>query len=224
MNGGYIYDQLTGQWLSRQNYQYLSNYDIPTSMAEGWKFDRSYYGSDGMQRGQHRDGDYVVTRPHGYVPYQSVVQPYGRYAYNPNQDQYPRRRDEERASGRTALLPQVRQFEFTMNRSDNYVHRPGEVVTMGIDYDQMPTAVVPPPQQPMLDQYGRPTLPPGFVAPQGLLGHPQTQEIERAGTVGVMADKDDLLDTKTVRLLRMKCIGLKKLTELSLQIEIVLTI
>ena len=62
MSSGYIYDQLTGLWLSRQNYQYLSNYDMHTDMAEGWRFDRNYYGSDGMQHGLHRDGDYVVTR------------------------------------------------------------------------------------------------------------------------------------------------------------------
>ena len=128
-------------------------------------------------------GDYVVTRPEGYVPYQSVVQPDGRYAYNPNQDQYPRRRDEERASGRMALLPQARQFEFTTNRSDNYVNRPGEEVTMGINYDQMRTAAVPPPQQPMLEQYGRPALPPAFVPPQGLMG-PSPNPRNRAGGCG----------------------------------------
>lgn len=57
-----------------------------------------------------------------------------------------------------------------MNRSDNFVHQAGEVVTMGINYDQMRTATVLPLQQSMLDQYGRPVLPLGSVAAQGPLG------------------------------------------------------
>lgn len=105
------------------------------------------------------------------MPYQSVVQPDGRYAYNPNQDQYPRKRGQGLFSARTAFLPQARQFEFTMNRSDNFVHQPGEVVTMGINHDRMRTAA-PPSQQPMLDHNGRPVLPPGSVAAQGSLGPP----------------------------------------------------
>ena len=126
------------------------------------------YQSDGIRRGGLSPDDYVVTRPGGYVPYQSVIQPDGRYAYDPNQDQYPRMTYHELMSGRTAFLPQARQFEFMMSRSDKHVHRPGEMVEMGINYDQMRTAASP--QQPMLDQYGRPVLQPGFAAPQGLMG------------------------------------------------------
>ena len=149
----------------------VPGYDIPSNINDGWRVGNSYYGPDGLRAGGRRQGGHVVTRPEGYVPWQSVVQPDGRHAYDPNvapYDQYPRTRDQELDIGRPSLLPQARQFEFMMNRSDNFVHQPGEVVTMGIDYDQMRTAA----PQPMVDQYGRPVLPPGFVAPQGLMGPP----------------------------------------------------
>jgi hypothetical protein len=67
----------------------LEEYDDPAvDMVEGWRLGGKYYRSDGTRR-VRGSGDFVVTRPRGYVPYQSVVQPDGRYAYDPNQDQYP---------------------------------------------------------------------------------------------------------------------------------------
>lgn len=77
--------------------------DVPSNMGEGWKLGRISYQSDGIRRGGISPDDYVVTRPGGYVPYQSVVQPAGRYAYDPNQDQYPRTMGQELISGRTAV-------------------------------------------------------------------------------------------------------------------------
>jgi hypothetical protein len=35
------------------------------------------------------DCDMVLRRPHDYVPFQSMFQPDGRFAYNPNAPQYP---------------------------------------------------------------------------------------------------------------------------------------
>jgi hypothetical protein len=148
-------DPLTKPW------DRLPNYDIPGEIDAGWRCGyqgNNHYDSNGLSNYQNRTRDHVVTRPEGYVPYQSVVQPDGRYAYNPHRTQYPRTRNEEYDAGRTALLPAARQYEFMLNRSDNYVHRPGEVVTMGIDYDQMRTAPIRQPQQPMMDQYGRPVV------------------------------------------------------------------
>jgi hypothetical protein len=158
------FDPATGQYVYLQPWELqhiIPDYDIPESIAAGWRKGnegRSYFGPDGMSRYQNRGREYIVTRPEGYVPYQSVVQPNGRYAYNPNQHQYPRTRSEELGSGGMALLPQARQYEFMVNRSDHYVHQPGEVVEMGINYDQMRTAPVPQPQQPIMDQYGRPVV------------------------------------------------------------------
>jgi hypothetical protein len=59
-----------------------------------------------------------------------------------------------------------------LNRSDHYMHQPGEEVVMGFDYSQMRTATIAQPQQPMLDQYGRPVLLPGSAATQGLMAPP----------------------------------------------------
>lgn len=133
------------------------NYDVPR-YRDGWRLPQGYFSPDGMARNPAYGSGYVVTRPAGYAPYQSVVQPDGRYAYNPSQDQYPRTVGQERLSGRTTLHPASRQVESIVNRSNHYVHRPGEVVTMGIDYDQMRTAPIRQPQQPMMDQYGRPVV------------------------------------------------------------------
>ena len=140
------FDPSTGRYLvlePRDLQWAIPGYDIPTNMPAGWRSNGSYYTPEGLWNHRSRQGDYIVTRPEGYVPYQSVVQPDGRHAYDPNEaswERYPRTRAEELESGRTALLPQARQFEFMLNRSDNYVHRPGEKVEMGINYDQMRTA------------------------------------------------------------------------------------
>ena len=134
-------------------------------MPAGWRLgNRSYsqQGSGVMPRGGV--ADYVVTRPEGYVPYQSVVQPDGRYAYNANQDRYPQTQNFEQRAGRQALSPTARQTEFLLNRWDNYVHWPDEAVEMGINYSQMrtqpmPDAAFPPPNvdgpRVGLDQRGR---------------------------------------------------------------------
>jgi hypothetical protein len=170
-------DPATGRYYSLPPWelQYLiPNYDVRTNIRNGWRVDPGniYYSSDGMARHRYRENDYIVTRPEGYVPYQSVVQPDGRYAYNPDQHQYPYTRDQELDAGGIALLPQARQFEFMLNRNNHYPHRPGEAVEMGIDYSQMRTAATQPPQQATLDQYGRPVLLPGPAATQGSMGPP----------------------------------------------------
>lgn len=121
-----------------QHYTVPREYDIPDDIYSGWRIGSRNYSRNG--HGLRGRDDYVVTRPEGYVPYQSVIQRDGRHAYNPNLDrreQYPRTRDEEQNSGRMALLPQARQYEFALNRSDHYVHRPGQEVVMGIDQSQM---------------------------------------------------------------------------------------
>lgn len=149
--------------------------DIPSRVLDGWKIGTRHYASDTTRRtkdGFPAPNDYLVTRPDGYVPYQSVVQPDGRYAYDPNRVQYAQRAVDEIREGYRVYDHATQQFEFMMNRSDNFVHQPGEVVTMGINYDQMRTAVVLPPQQPMLDQYGRPVLPSGSMVAQGPSGAP----------------------------------------------------
>jgi hypothetical protein len=101
-----------------------------------------YYTSDGMARSRQSTNDYIVTRPEGYMRYQSAVQPDSRYAYNPDHRQYPVSRGQKLRPGRNALHPTSRQVEFIVNRSDHYVHQPGEVVEMGINYDQMRTTPI----------------------------------------------------------------------------------
>jgi hypothetical protein len=160
----YLLDPATGEYVYLEPWELqhiIPNYDVPTDIPAGWRHGnegRNYYAPDGMASYESRTGQHLVTRPEGYVPYQSVVQPDGRFAYNPNQDQYPRSRAQELRSGRRALLPQARQYEFMLNRSDHYVHQPGEVVEMGVDFGHMRTAPMPQPQQPMIDQYGRPVV------------------------------------------------------------------
>lgn len=105
-------------------------------------------------------------------------------AYDPDRIQYPRRAVDELREGYRAYDHATRQFEFMMNRSDNFVHQPGEVVTMGINYDQMRTATVLPLQQPMLDQYGRPVLLLGSVAEQIRLGSPPDARYAAGGYGG----------------------------------------
>lgn len=134
----------------------IPNYDVPDKIRDGWRMPSAYYSAEGMSR--THPGDYIVTRPEGYVPYQSVVQPDGRYAYNPDHRQYPRKQGQELRPGRNALHPASRQIEFIVNRGNHYPHQPGEEVRMGINYDQMRTATIPQPQQPMVDQYGRPMV------------------------------------------------------------------
>jgi len=159
--------------------------DVPTNMFSGWRLGgRSYFDANGIGHNQ-RTQDWVVTRPEGYVPYQSIVQPDGRHAYDPNafsRDQYPRTRHQE--LGRTALLPAARQYEFMLNRSDHYPHQPGEAVEMGLNYNQMRTQPWPAnpiapsgsgyigAQQPMLDQYGRSMLLQGSAVMQAPLQGP----------------------------------------------------
>lgn len=126
-------------------------------MADPWGNSRRDAPSDWRNRGHPpniddrwwiRDRDYgqgiddVVTRPAGYVPYQSVVQPDGRYAYNPAQD-YPRTVDEEMALGRRAQTTAERRQEFMRHRSDLYPHLGGEQVRMVVDYSRMRTQPMP---------------------------------------------------------------------------------
>jgi hypothetical protein len=163
-------DRRTAEYHNLRALQVDTNDDVPDRIVAGWRIGGSYYTPEGFLRGTRGSAEYIVTRPEGYTPYQSVVQPDGRYAYDPNQVQYPRRSYEEVNHDRAALHPSARQVEFIANRSDHYVHRPDQAVRMGIDYDQIRTqpapagALLPPGsghmgvQQPMLDQYGRPVL------------------------------------------------------------------
>lgn len=54
--------------------------DNPSRVLDGWKIGSRHYASDTTRRTKDSfpaPNDYVVTRPDGYVPYQSVVQPDG---------------------------------------------------------------------------------------------------------------------------------------------------
>ena len=162
--------------------------DVPsrTRMLDGWRIGDRHYKSDGTRRtrqGFDAPADFVVTRPDGYVPYQSVVQPDGRYAYDPNQDQYPRTSIQERQAYDHA----IRQMEFALNRSDHYEHQPGEEVVMGFDYSQMRTMP------------GYPVVLPGLAAVKVAWGHHRIRDIQQvamAAMVAIMVDGDDLLASK----------------------------
>ena len=156
--------------------------DVPDRIPAGWRIGRNYYTPGGFPRNYPQSGNYIVTRPEGYTPYQSVEQSDGRYAYDPNRVQYPRRSQDELNSGRAALHPATRQVEFIVNRSNHYPHQPGEQVRMGIDSSQMRTAAVQPPQQAMLNQYGRPVLPQPV---QGAMGPPQGPRYPAGGYGGL---------------------------------------
>jgi hypothetical protein len=148
--------------------------DVPSRMLDGWRIGDRHYKSDGTRRTRHgfdAAADFVVTRPDGYVPYQSVVQPDGRYAYDPHQE-YPERSIDELREGRLASDHGIRQTEFALNRSGHYMHHPGEEVVMGFDYSQMRT------------HPGHPVLLPGLAAVQGCMGPPPDPRYPAGGYGG----------------------------------------
>jgi hypothetical protein len=72
------------------------------------------------------DSAMVLRRPHNYVPYQSMFQPDGRYAYSPNAPQYPQIDLYMRGSPRdTSRLPSTT------------AHARDTDVPMGLHYDRM---------------------------------------------------------------------------------------
>jgi hypothetical protein len=147
----------------------LRDQNNPTNLEAGFKIDRRLYPQRNVAPGNRSAND-VFTRPVGYSPYQSVVQDDGRHAFNPSRDQYPQSSYEGNVT--RALDPAARRQEFNQNRSDYYVHLPGEQVVMGIDESRMqpmpaaaflPPNVNPPPgpvqqpaQQPMPQYVQRP--------------------------------------------------------------------
>lgn len=64
--------------------------DVPDRIGAGWRIGANHYTPGGLSRRNPQSGGYIATRPEGYTPYQSVEQPDGRYAYDPNRVQYPR--------------------------------------------------------------------------------------------------------------------------------------
>jgi hypothetical protein len=70
----------------------------------GWTVDGTQYPEVNQRTvayGPARANE-VVTRPPGYVPYQSGFNPFGDHAYQPGARQYPQLRSDEIASGRMA--------------------------------------------------------------------------------------------------------------------------
>jgi hypothetical protein len=69
----------------------------------------------------------VVTRPSGYVPYQSMFEPDGRHAYDPAGRRYPQLRSAETGSGRRAETPLDRYTAFEALRPDRRWAPPTDV-------------------------------------------------------------------------------------------------
>jgi hypothetical protein len=104
----------------------------------GWTVNGTQYPEFGRQAVPHGPAraNEVVTRPPGYVPYQSGFSPFGDHAYQPGARQYPQLRQDEIASGRMAETPRDR---FTAQQSWPPVlaqnpNRSVEMRVEGIDY------------------------------------------------------------------------------------------
>jgi hypothetical protein len=107
-------------------------------MQPGWTINGVSYREKpqgNVASGPVRAND-VVTRPSGYVPYQSVFSLSGEHAYNPGARQYPQTRYDEVTSGRIAETPTDRlraQQAWAPGLVQN-PNRPVEMRVAGIDY------------------------------------------------------------------------------------------
>jgi hypothetical protein len=111
----------------------------------GWTIDGTRYpeiAPRAVAYGPARANE-VVTRPPGYVPYQSVFSPFGDHAYQPGARQYPQLRQDEIASGRMAETPRDRfraQQSWPPILTQN-LNRSVEMRVEGIDYRSAPQPV-----------------------------------------------------------------------------------
>jgi hypothetical protein len=111
-------------------------------MLAGWTIAGVQYPEIGAfsDRSRPARANQVVTRPAGYVPYQSVFSPFGDHAYNPGARQYPQLWYDEVASGRIAETPTDR-FVAQQAWPPQLTHDPNIPVEMrvaGIDYRDAP--------------------------------------------------------------------------------------
>lgn len=101
---------------------------------EGWRIDGWYYPPKVVSlNGQTDDG--IVTRPYGYVPYQSMFDPDGRHAYDRSATQYPRMRRDEQAMGRVAETPDERALAYNVLRPSRRFCFKNDTKPLAIDYD-----------------------------------------------------------------------------------------
>lgn len=115
--------------------------DVPKDDLPGWRLPTpsAYLDRDGRS-------SRIVTRPSDYVPYQSIVQPDGRHAYDPAARQYPQPFREERRSGRVAHRAADRQNLWNSIRPNPMYHPPG--ATIELPYRDDPLNMPPPPAPP----------------------------------------------------------------------------
>lgn len=90
-------------------------HDGPTGLRPGWTVDGVEYLETQSNGTWSRSND-IVTRAHGYVPYQSILERDGRHAYNPDARQYPRNRWSEIGSRRIAETPADRHNAWVRSR------------------------------------------------------------------------------------------------------------